>query len=182
MHYTANNNMGNYCRVQLGNYSLQATHTHTDRHTHTHTHAHTHTYRRTHTCTHVHTHAHAHTHTHIHVCIMPASFPYLTAQQLVCRNSTPYELKTSDALQVTIKHTATSTVVPHAVEPAPPTNHSKLRLSFTTRLAGEYSMNVQINGKKISGSPFTRTYSPGTMYMYLQVGCEKLAEGNLLTL
>ena len=79
----------------------------------------------------------------------------------MCRNSTPYELQTSDALKVTIKHSSSRTVVPHAVEPAPPTNHSKLRLSFSTRLAGGYSMDVTINGKKIADSPFSRNYLPG---------------------
>lgn len=82
-------------------------------------------------------------------------------QQLICRNSTPYKLQPSDVVRVTIKHKMSNTVVPHAVEPAPPTNHCKLRLSFTTRLAGVYSMEVHVNGKTITGSPFSRTYSPG---------------------
>lgn len=83
-------------------------------------------------------------------------------QQLLCKDSTPYKLQASDVVRVSIKHKATDTAVPHAVEPAPPTNHSKLRLSFTTRLAGVYTMEVYVNGLSISGSPFSRTYLPGT--------------------
>jgi hypothetical protein len=52
-------------------------------------------------------------------------------------------------------------VIPHVVEPAPPTNHSKLRLSFTAKQTGAYSLEVQLNGRSLAGSPVTRTFLPG---------------------
>ena len=81
--------------------------------------------------------------------------------QLVQRNFAPYELRRSDSLKVTIRHSTTGSAVAHLVEPAPPTNHSKLRLSFTTRLAGTHSLHVQLNGRSLAGTPLNRSFLPG---------------------
>jgi hypothetical protein len=74
---------------------------------------------------------------------------------LVRHNFAPYERQRSDRLWLTVTHTPTGTLVPHQVEPATP---SQLRLSFTARQTGTYSLHVRLNGRSLAGTPVNRTF------------------------
>ena len=99
----------------------------------------------------------SHTHTHTHTRT-------LLYTQLTCNNESPYLLQTSDSLWCRVAHKgeASTTVIPHVIEPTPPTGHSLIKVSFTTRLSGSYEIDIRVNNKTIGCKIITRNYIPGT--------------------
>ena len=87
----------------------------------------------------------------------------LSLTQLTCNNESPYLLQTSDSLWCRVAHKGSSTtVIPHVIEPTPPTSHSLIKVSFTTRLSGSYEVDIRVNNKTIGGKIISRNYIPGT--------------------
>ena len=72
-----------------------------------------------------------------------------------------YKLKPSDAFTCCVKHVATSTEVSHVVEPLPFAGHDEVKVSFTIRLAGKYSITLKTSSGPVAGSPHIRMYLPG---------------------
>ena len=72
-----------------------------------------------------------------------------------------YKLKPSDAFTCCVKHVATSAEVSHVVEPLPFAGHEELKVSFTVRLAGKYSILLKTSSGPIADSPHVRMYLPG---------------------
>lgn len=90
-------------------------------------------------------------------CTCPSWIP-----QLSCNNESPYSLQTSDSLWCRVVHKGTTTtVIPHVIEPTPPTSHSIIKVSFTTRLSGNYEVDIRVNNKTVGGHIITRSYRPG---------------------
>ena len=52
--------------------------------------------------------------------------------------------------------------VPHVIEPSPVTDHSTIRVSFTTRTAGKYTVDIMVNTRRINEGSICRNYLPGT--------------------
>ena len=74
-----------------------------------------------------------------------------------------YKLKPSDAFTCCVKHVATSAEVSHVVEPLPFAGHEELKVSFTVRLAGKYSILLKTSSGPIADSPHVRMYLPGEL-------------------
>ena len=81
--------------------------------------------------------------------------------QLVCRNSTPYVLQTTDKISCTVTHTATSNVIPVVIEPSPYTGSTTVTISFTVRISGQYTVQPYVNGVSITAGSCKRNYAPG---------------------
>ena len=82
--------------------------------------------------------------------------------QFKCRNGTEYKLQASDSLSVKIFHDSSKTTLPHALEPARPSGEDSVRISFTPKLAGKYTVEIKINGSFIgSDESLARNYKPG---------------------
>lgn len=81
--------------------------------------------------------------------------------QFHCKNGSTYKLQPSDNLTVHVTHVCSSAVIPHVIEPQNITGEDKIRLSFSTRLSGDYSINIRVNSLLICGSSIIRTYLPG---------------------
>ena len=47
------------------------------------------------------------------------------------------------------------------LEPAELTGVSKVKISYTARIVGKYSVKLTVNGLNIGNSPYERTYLPG---------------------
>ena len=70
-------------------------------------------------------------------------------------------LQDSDIFACCIKHTATSTEISHVIEPLPFSGHEEVKVSFTARLSGDYSITFNTSSGPFAGFPQTRTYLPG---------------------
>ena len=57
------------------------------------------------------------------------------------------------------------------VEPLPFAGHDEVKVSFTVRLAGKYSIAFKTSSGPIAGSPHIRMYLPGE---YKATGCDQL--------
>ena len=64
-----------------------------------------------------------------------------------------------------IKHKPTATEISHAVEPSTLVESDEATISFTTRLSGQYTVQLKVSNRHIVGSPFTRKYLAGECYM-----------------
>ncbi len=85
-----------------------------------------------------------------------------TLFQMVCRNGTPYEFKPSDKLMCKIVSTSGQVAnIPHVVEPTPLNGQHTFKVSFTTKVAGRYIINIKINNKPLGGGEIHRKYLPG---------------------
>ena len=93
---------------------------------------------------------------------------YIIFLQFKNRFGSMYKLKPSDAFTCCIKQVATSTEVSHVVEPLPFAGHEQLKVSFTVRLAGKYSILLKTSSGPIAGSPHVRMYLPGESQTYKQ--------------
>ena len=76
-------------------------------------------------------------------------------------NGNPYRLQDSDIFVCRIKHIATSTEISHVVEPLPFSGHEEVKVSFTARLSGDYSIAFNTSSGPIAGFPQNRIYLPG---------------------
>ena len=82
--------------------------------------------------------------------------------QFKCKNSSDYKLQASDNLQVTVSHKTSRAVLPHAVEPARLVGEERVKISFTARLSGDYSVEIKLNGFLVgSNGVINRHYKPG---------------------
>ena len=82
--------------------------------------------------------------------------------QFFCRNSSEYRLQASDNIQVVIRHINSCNVIPHVIEPSSPVNVSTIKVSYTTRLSGEYTIDIKLNSARIgNGNLIYRKYKPG---------------------
>ena len=79
------------------------------------------------------------------------------------RNGVPYKLQTSDSLVCKVSHPDSKTIISHVVEPTPPTGHTTIKMSFTTRVSGDYNIELKVNGRKIGGNLIVRTFQPGEL-------------------
>ena len=79
-------------------------------------------------------------------------------------NGNPYRLQDSDVFACCIKHRATSTEISHVIEPLPFSGHEEVKVSFTARLSGDYSITFSTNSGPVAGFPQTRIYLPGERY------------------
>ena len=70
-------------------------------------------------------------------------------------------LQQSDSFVCSVKHIATSTEISHVIEPLPFAGHETVKISFTVRLSGDYSVTFNTRSGPIAGSPYTRIYLPG---------------------
>ena len=95
---------------------------------------------------------------------------YCTFLQFKNRFGNLYKLKPSDAFTCCVKHAATSTEVSCVVEPLPFAGHEELKVSFTVRLAGKYSISFKTSSGPIAGSPHIRMYLPGEYGKHAYVG------------
>ena len=76
-------------------------------------------------------------------------------------NGNPYMLQQSDSFVCSVEHISTSTEISHVTEPLPFAGHDKVKISFTARLSGDYSIKFNTSSGPIAGSPYTRIYLPG---------------------
>ena len=81
-------------------------------------------------------------------------------------NRNPYRLQQSDSFVCSIKHAATSTEISHVIEPLPFVGHEEVKISFTVRLSGDYSIMFNTSSGPVAGSPYTRVYLPGELLIY----------------
>ena len=81
--------------------------------------------------------------------------------QLKCKNGSPYMFQPSDRFHCSVNHVPTSTSIPHVVEPTVLVNQPSIKVSFTTRLSGEYCVELKVNGCIVGGRALRRQYQPG---------------------
>ena len=96
--------------------------------------------------------------------------------QFKCRSGASYRLKIMDVFHCTVRHVATERVIPHVLEPSTSLVGSEVvRVSFATRLAGRYQVQMTINGHGVGTARFyIRNYSPGrhqASHAWLIWGC-----------
>ncbi len=55
------------------------------------------------------------------------------------------------------------TVIPHVIEPTSLVGESVIKVSFTTKISGQYKIKVDVNNSNLSGDdiPVFRRYIPG---------------------
>ena len=92
-------------------------------------------------------------------------FPFhlvLFPPQFHCRNGSPYKLQASDNLHICVKHSVSNNIIPHVVEPSAIVGSDVVKISFTTRLSGEYTIDIKLNGTRVRrDGPIKRHYKPG---------------------
>lgn len=80
------------------------------------------------------------------------------------RNGKPYKLQPSDSLQVSIVHVTSWNIIPHVIEPATIIGSNTIKVSFITRLSGDYTIDIKLNGTRIGTKELIRRmYKPGTV-------------------
>ena len=52
-------------------------------------------------------------------------------------------------------------MISHVIEPLPLAGHKEVKISFTARLSGDYSIMFNTSSGPIAESPYTRIYLPG---------------------
>lgn len=79
-----------------------------------------------------------------------------------------YKLQPSDNVLVKVSHLSSHTTLLHAIEPASLSGEETIKISFTPKLIGEYSVCVSLNGSPIGRDreAISRHYKPGNIHYY----------------
>lgn len=78
--------------------------------------------------------------------------------QFVRRDGSPYALGNCDMFSCRVVSTVD---IPYVVEPAQIVGQSSIKVSFTAKTSGKYTIVLKVNDELIGGTQIVRKYLPG---------------------